>query len=384
MNEALRNADLRNIFVAAKRYSSRSVVVEIGSVVEKFASRYAELDLCGREEMRREYPGLVNKKYRYGWTGQWARLVDSDPEASGDNALSVRTVVRYLKFLPIAQELIQRDRLDAIPIKLGGPCPSIQRCLTLIDPPCGPASTETVRSQAIASVADAFVSVYESVARPINASVSHSHALDAAIIRACKVRGLEIGPPPAPKPSKRARAATSTNMDKDDAKGVDSRISSIVRDELVAREVTKRLMEMVPDIARNVERDLKSDDSPMASPVRPRNVLNHDAIAAMAKAAIPAVHDGKVTGSLPDDDGGGADNGGENGGEGGGETGGDGGSESGGNLGDDAMDSVSDDAESGGDAAGGDAASGDADGGSDAGASEGTFDGTEASEAGSP
>ena len=315
MNEALRNADLRNIFVAAKQYSSRSVVIEIGSVVEKFAARYAELDACGRDEMRREYPGLADRKYRYGWTGQWARLVDSDPEAAGDNALSVRTVVRYLKFLPIAQELIQRDRLDAIPIKLGGPCPSIQRCLALIDPPCGPSSTETVRTQAILSVADAFVSVYESMGRPVNASASHSHALDAAIIHACKIRGLEIGPPPAPKPSKRARVAKSANMDTDDTKGVDSRISSIVRDEQVAREVTKRLMEMVPDIARNVERDLKSSgDSPMASPIRQRDVLNHDAIAAMAKAAIPAVHngsavrsrlgDGKGAGAFRDGDGG--------------------------------------------------------------------------------
>ena len=272
MRDALQNADLRNLFVFAKKYSSRSLALELGIVAEKFASRYAELDAAGRDDARREYPGKAGRKYAHGWLGQWERLVDSDPDVSGDTALSARTMVRYLKFLPIAQELVARDRVDAVPLKLGGSCLALQRCLAMIDPMHGTPPSKAVRDSIVSVVADAFIHVLEANSgSPTRASAEHSQALDSAIRIKCRERAIDIGEVGASttrRPAKRSRTRAGTAQSQSN---IDSVVSSVSKTEDIAREVTKRLLEMVPDIARTVERDLKSSDhTPPCSPVAER------------------------------------------------------------------------------------------------------------------
>ena len=298
MDKALANADLRNLFIAAKRYSARSVVVELGTVADAFASRYAELDHAGKEGLRTEYPGTCGRKYAYGWMGQWARLVDCDPEAAGDTALSARTMVRYLKFLPVASELVRRERVDAVPTKLGGTCSALSRALARVDPAHGPSPSPSDRTRLVSAVADAYITVSDALDRPINASAAHAAALNSAILSACEACGAELGPAPdassARKPKKRGRAGGDIGSVKLEQQGLDARIAVLVSDEDIAREVAKRLEAMIPDIARNVERDIASaqgSDCEDGSPVmRSEHMLLDQApMAASASAANPAI-----------------------------------------------------------------------------------------------
>lgn len=291
MRDALQNADLRNLFVFAKKYSSRSLALELGVVAERFASRYAELDAAGRDDARREYPGKAGRKYAHGWLGQWERLVDSDPDVSGDTALSARTMVRYLKFLPIAQELVARDRVDAVPLKLGGSCPALQRCLALIDPMHGAPPTKDTRDSVVSAVADAFVHVLEANSgAPTRASAEHSQALDTAIRIRCRERTIdigEIGSTTTPRPAKRSRARSGTALSQ---VGVDSMVTSLSKNEDIAREVTKRLLEMVPDIARTVERDFESSDhTPPCSPIAGRAIVQAHIVQKISAPTASAV-----------------------------------------------------------------------------------------------
>ena len=283
MADALSNADLRNLFVAAKSYSSRSVVVELGRIAESFASRYAELDNAGKEAFRAEYPGLSGKRYAYGWLGQWARLLDSDAEVSGDAALSARTMVRYLKFHPIAEELVQRDRLDAVPVKLGASCSGLQRAIARIDPPHGPAPNETERKQIVHAVADAFEKASVQIGKPINASATHAAVLDSAIAQACADKQVDLGPVGEKKPRKRSRPEKEEKDASHD--GLDSKIASLVEDSAIAREVSKRLSDMIPEVAKEVSRDLASDSAYTAS----------------ATAAIAADTPNRVRAAVPGD-----------------------------------------------------------------------------------
>ena len=207
MVDALANADIRNLFVAAKRHSARSLVLHLGEVAESFAARYDAMDATSRESLRAEYPGSSGKTYKYGWLGAWQRMLDTDPEVAGDASLSARTMVRYLKFHPIAAELARRERTDAIPCKLGASCVALQRALTTIDPPNGTAPPDAaLRGRIIGAVADGFVVAFEEVGRPLNGGKHHAAVLDEAIERACATHGVQLLPGPTKKPAaKRSR-----------------------------------------------------------------------------------------------------------------------------------------------------------------------------------
>jgi len=125
---------------------------------------------------------------------------------------------------------------------------------------------------------------------PTRASAEHSQALDTAIRIRCRERSIdigEIGSTSTPRPAKRSRARSGTALSQI---GVDSMVSSVSKTEDIAREVTKRLLEMVPDIARTVERDLKSfEHTPPFSPLAERaNVQAHivQKISAPAASAV--------------------------------------------------------------------------------------------------
>ena len=262
-----------DLLIDAKRYSTRTQICELGTVAEKFATAYASLSDDERENLRVEHPGLANKRYSRGWIGAWDRMVHGDPESFGDANLCGRMMVRYLKFAPIARELVRRDRRDAIPLKIGGTCSALQRALRTLTPANGAAPDIENQQQVTAALADGFVEARELVSAPLTTASAHVAALDGAIERACIARGVEIGDAPVekPKPRKRARttptdsrAPSEAGENGDGASGIamiETTVNRLVADATVAREVVRRLGELVPDVCREVMARARGDSA---------------------------------------------------------------------------------------------------------------------------
>lgn len=292
MADALRNADLRNLFVTAKQFAGRARVFRLGSIASAFAARFADMEVDAREQLRGEYPGVPERKYASGWMGQWDRMADGDADVgAGDTSLASRTMVRYVKFTPVAEELVRRDRLDAVPVKLSTTCSALQRALVRITPvharPPPPGET---RARMIDAVADAFLEVTDTADGPRRNTAAFWSALDESIVRYCRRNDLDIGEPPAPRPAKRPRqtattpatasvagtsdadapdvgadstadqclintAARDTASANEDT-SIDAYVASLVDDRKVARKVLDRLRTMVPEVARVVADDI--------------------------------------------------------------------------------------------------------------------------------
>lgn len=267
MTEALENVGLCNLFVAAKKHSSRSIVLELGRIAHAFASKYAELDCSGRDAFRQEYPGVAGRRYKYGWMGQWARLVDSDPEAAGDNALSPRTMVRCLKFLPIANELAERDRMDAIPLKLGASCAPLQKALSRIDPPHGQAPNPSETKVIVKSVADAFIASLDQIKKPLNASAAHATRIGDEIRKACASESIDLGEDDSAETSRKRKRDTDNPQEDSRDLMLDKKIAALIEDRGVRDEVTRRLEAMIPEVARVVAREQKSRSDVLVDPL---------------------------------------------------------------------------------------------------------------------
>lgn len=277
MSEALRNADLRNLFITAKQFSGRARVFKLGSIASAFAARFADMDVDARDQLRGEYPGVSGRKYASGWMGQWDRMADGDIDVGmGDTSLASRTMVRYVKFTPVAEELARRDRLDAVPVKLSNACSALQRALVRMTPVHAQPPPLETRTHMIGAVADAFLEVTD--AQPDDGSRRNAKAfwdeLDGAIVRSCRRNELDIGEAPAPRAAKRQRtmknttaadaadATTTTTTDENtgtaapcESTSIDAYVASVVDDSDVARKVLERLRSMVPEIARTVVDD---------------------------------------------------------------------------------------------------------------------------------
>lgn len=208
MTDALAHADVHNIFVAAKRFASKCRVVHLGEIADVFKSRVAAMDTAARDALRAEFPGRPNKVYKFGWRGAWDRFLDSDPEVAGDSALASSTMERYLKFFPVARELLARDRADAIPLKLSSRCDLLKGAISVLHAhECPPAARDAM----VRMLADALEACANSLGRAATMGQADSATLAAEIERLCTERGIDLGEirPPAKQksapPAKRAR-----------------------------------------------------------------------------------------------------------------------------------------------------------------------------------
>ena len=204
-------ADVHDLVMDAKRFSARTQIVDLGYIAEKFAARYAAMDEGERTALRTEFPGTPKRKYEHGWIGAWNRMIACDPDLVGDASICARTMVRCLKFLPIARVLVKRERSNAIPLKLSGSCEVLQRALALVH---GADTDAHERLKAIDAIADGIMAAYEIVGKALTTSSAHGAVMNESIVAACLDLGVDIGEAPAPKPP---RAKKRVRGDKEDS-----------------------------------------------------------------------------------------------------------------------------------------------------------------------
>jgi hypothetical protein len=310
-------AAVHNLVLDAKRFSARTQIVQLGDIAEQFSARYASMDESERAALRTEFPGISQKRYENGWIGAWNRMVACDPDMVGDLSISARTMVRYLKFLPVARTLVQRVRMDAIPLKLSGACEALQRALAVVHSADVDAHE---RSKAVDAIADGFIAAYEVLGKSLTSSSAHGAVIGESIMSACLDHGVDIGEAPAPKPvraKKRVRNKDDADQQKQTVdqeepvgkdwssgpergkasnqgeggeedndsevevrdvtgahKGVhkggrasaasgtlEDKVAKLTRNDHVAKEIVRRLEKLVPDVHREVMFDMCSGNA---------------------------------------------------------------------------------------------------------------------------